>query len=153
MQKEYLRDAKESDMDLLFQWVNDKDVRKNSFQTRDITYEEHKEWFMDVLQREDIRQYIYMQGKEPVGQIRICFRGEEAEISYSIAFRYRCMGYGKRMILAMGRKMKEEYPNVKRLVARVKPENTASRKVFLDCGYYEKSREFVMNLEKSDVDG
>lgn len=146
---EYLRSAEESDMDLLFQWVNDKEVRKSSFQTGDVTYEEHKRWFMDMMRRGDIRQYIYMQGEEPVGQIRICLKVEEAEISYSIAPKYRCMGYGKRMIAALSNMVREEYPAIKRLVAQVKPENVASQKVFFDCGYYEKSREFVMDLEET----
>ncbi|MCM1258679.1 MAG: GNAT family N-acetyltransferase [Roseburia sp.] len=145
--KEFLRDAEEFDMDLLFQWVNDKEVRKSSFQTKDITYEEHQKWFMDMLHREDARQYIYVLDEEPVGQIRIRLAGEEAEISYSIAPKYRCMGYGKRMISALKRAVQGEYPDIKRLVAQVKPENVASQKVFLDCGYYEKSREFVLDLE------
>lgn len=144
--EEFLRCAEESDMDLLFQWVNDKEVRNNSFQTKDITYEEHQKWFMNMLHREDVKQYIYMSEGEPVGQIRICLVGDEAEISYSIAPEYRYMGYGKQMIAALKNVVQEEYPKVKELVAQVKPENLASQKVFLDCGYYEKSREFVLDL-------
>lgn len=145
--KGYLRSARKSDMDLLFQWANDKEVRENSFQTREITYEEHQEWFKDLMQREDAKQYIYMVEEEPVGQIRICLKKEEAEISYSIAPGHRCMGYGKQMIAALKNVVQEEYPKVKRLAAQVKPGNVASQKIFLDCGYREKSREFVLDLE------
>lgn len=144
--KEYLRRAMKSDMDLLFQWANDKEVRKNSFQTKEITYEEHRKWFMDMLNRKDVKQYIYMLEEESVGQVRICLAGEEAEISYSIAPQYRCMGYGKQMIAALKKRVQEEYPEIKRLVARVKPENVASQKIFSDCGYYEKSKKFVLDL-------
>ena len=150
--KEFLRDARESDMDMLFQWVNDKEVRKSSFQTKDITYEEHQKWFMDMLHREDVRQYIYVLNEEPVGQIRILLTGEEAEISYSIAPKYRCMGYGKRMISALKSAVQEEYPGIRRLVAQVKPENVASQKAFLDCGYYEKCRVFVLDFEMAVKD-
>lgn len=151
--KAYLRNAGESDMDLLFQWVNDKEVRNNSFRTKDITYEEHQNWFMDILKREDVKQYIYMLKEKPVGQIRICLTEEEAEISYSIAPKHRCMGYGKQMIADLKKKVQEEYPKVKRLVAQVKPENVASQKAFLDCGYYEESKKFVLNLEMAEKDG
>lgn len=150
--KAYLRNAGESDLDLLFQWINDKEVRKNSFQTKEITYEEHQKWFMDMLQREDVKQYIYVLEEESVGQIRICLNKEEAEISYSIAPKYRCMGYGKQMITALKKVVQEEYPKVKRLVAQVKPENVASQKVFLDCGYQEKCREYVLDLEMAEKD-
>lgn len=146
MAEGYLRDVEESDLDLLFWWVNEEEVRKGSFHTGDIPYEEHKEWFMDMLGREDVRQFIYMQGEEPIGQARIRLRGEEAEISYSIASQYRCMGHGRRMVSALREKVQEGYPNVKRLIARVKPENTASQKVFQDCGYCEESREFVLDM-------
>lgn len=37
----YLRDAVERDVDLLFQWANDESVRKNSFSTQDISYNDH----------------------------------------------------------------------------------------------------------------
>ena len=42
--KLYLRTADENDMDLLFQWANDPDVRKNSFHSEPISYETHKKY-------------------------------------------------------------------------------------------------------------
>lgn len=148
--KAYLRYATERDMDLVFEWTNDPLVRRNSFSMEVISYEEHRKWFLDLLSREDMCQYIYMHGENPVGQIRIHLAGEEAEISYSIAPKYRCMGYGKKMISALRSIVKRDYPNVKRLVAQVKPENVASQKVFMDCGYYEKCREFILNLKETE---
>ncbi|WP_158002136.1 hypothetical protein [Clostridium botulinum] len=37
-----LRKVNEKDCEPLFQWANDKEVRKNSFNTEDIIYEEHR---------------------------------------------------------------------------------------------------------------
>ena len=60
--QQYLRKATIEDMDLLFQWANDSVVRKNSFSTAEISYEEHMKWYHNLLKREDCMQYIYMDG-------------------------------------------------------------------------------------------
>ena len=46
---QYLRKATIEDRDLLFQWANDPLVRKNSFSTAEIAYEEHVDWYNRVL--------------------------------------------------------------------------------------------------------
>lgn len=144
--KKYLRCAQESDVELLFRWANDKEVRANSFHTEEVSYPEHQKWFKEMMGRDNIRQYIYMSGEEPVGQVRISIIGEDARISYSIASKYRYKGYGKEMILALKEKVKEECWQVKCLTAQVKPGNEASQKIFLECGYLENYREFKLAL-------
>ena len=41
----YLRLVDDKDMKLLFDWRNDEVVRKNSFSTEPIDWEEHVSWF------------------------------------------------------------------------------------------------------------
>lgn len=69
--KEYLREATKDDVDLLFKWMNDPAVRKNSFSSEKITYEEHTSWYRSLLENKNCKQYIYMCGDCPIGQIRI----------------------------------------------------------------------------------
>lgn len=135
---EYLREATIYDLNILFKWANDEDVRKNSFSVHPITYEEHKKWFENLLNRKDARQYIFVCGDEPAGQVRITVCGEVAKIGYSICPEKRCMGYGKEMIGLLKMRMEQDFPQVKKLLAEVKPDNAASRKVFLDLGFEEK---------------
>ena len=45
----YLKEAGRKDLDLLFQWVNEPSVRKNSFSTNVVSYEEHIEWYNKIL--------------------------------------------------------------------------------------------------------
>ena len=82
--QQYLRNATIEDRDLLFEWANDAVVRKNSFSTEKISYEEHVNWYNKILDRDDCVQYIYMDGDCPVGQVRITLKDDEAEIGYSI---------------------------------------------------------------------
>lgn len=131
----YLRETTEDDADLLFEWTNDASVRENSFSTDEISYDEHIRWFHHMLADDTIRQYIYMHEGEPAGQIRITIDGQTAEIGYSICKEKRGMGLGKEMVALLAVKIEEDYPQVKKLKAKVKPDNMASRSIFLNSGY------------------
>lgn len=140
--KLYLRAADENDMDLLFQWVNDPDVRENSFHLEPISYETHKNWFVDHLSNAKEIQYILMKGSEPVGQIRFSVKGEDAEIGYSIDSAKRGKGYGERIISLALEKMQTDYPEVKRFIAKVKPGNSTSVRCFDKNGFKETFRQY-----------
>lgn len=144
----YLRYAVEEDMDLLFHWANESTVRKNAFSSAEITHEEHIRWFDNMLMRKDAKQYIYMCNDEPVGQIRIAVSGDIAEISYSICLEKRCMGYAKEMVRLLQGQVQKDFPEVKKLTAKVKPDNIASRKVFLDLGYVHKCNVYEIEPDK-----
>ena len=108
--KEELRLATQEDMDLLFEWANEEEVRRNSFSTEKILYENHVKWFENILKKENCRQYIYCVEDVSVGQVRLTISGEKAEIGYSICACFRGKGYGKRMLELLKVKIKEELP-------------------------------------------
>ncbi len=54
----YLRKAVEEDRDLLYEWVNDSEVRKNAFQTEKIPYDTHVAWYAKAMKDKNILQYI-----------------------------------------------------------------------------------------------
>lgn len=143
----YLRDAIESDVDLLFEWANEEAVRKNSFSTSEIAYSDHIKWFKNILTKDNEKQYIFMYENQPAGQIRIKINEQEAEIGYSICVEKRKLGLGKEMIALLYQKVKQDYPNIKRLTAKVKPDNTASQKVFSDTGYALKFYAYEIEME------
>lgn len=146
--REYLRTATEADVDLLFEWANEASVRSNSFQTAEIAYEEHKQWYANLLQNKECRQYIYMYDDKPVGQIRLTVCGHTAEIGYSVSVENRCMGHGRSMLQLVYREVQKDFPEVTHLTAKVKPGNIASQKVFTDVGFKEKYREYEIEVLK-----
>lgn len=146
----YLRTATEEDMDLLFAWANETGVRKNSFSENKITYEEHRQWYKKLLSSKDSRQYIYMCDGVEIGQARINVIGSEAEIGYSICFQKRCMGYGREIIYLLREQIRNDFPAVNKLIAKVKPDNVASQKVFLDMGYVEKYQCYELEMDKRE---
>lgn len=144
-----LREATADDMMLLFGWTNDSEVRAQSFSTDAISLSDHKRWFSGKLCSDCAQIWILTDDGLPIGQIR-CDCNAEAEgiISYSIACTHRCQGHGKRIVQMVQEKIKTRFPHVKQVVAFVKPENIASRQVFLANGYEGETTRFVLRLQR-----
>lgn len=132
----YLRPAKLADVKLFFDWVNEPAVRKNSFNTDNISWEEHLSWFQAALGNNNIRIFVLIVNDIPVGQIRLN-KKEYWQISYSIAPAYRGRGYGRIMLqLAENELIVSEHIGEK-LLAEVKSDNIASQRIFTRLGYRE----------------
>ena len=138
MENLYLRPAKSSDCQLLWQWANDEAVRKNSFQTNDIPLAEHEKWFANVLAAPDILLYILMVEEAPAGQIRLN-KLDGWLISYSIAPAYRGQGYGRIMLQLAENELIGAGHAKEKLLAEVKAGNIASRRIFSGLGYQKTS--------------
>lgn len=146
----YLRAARLEDMQLIYEWANDFETRKNSFSTDPITLDEHRTWYTNLLNSHDSKLFIMVYEGNDVGQVRIKIEGNSAEISYGIASDFRCMGYGKILLSLIAKKVKEEFPEIKTLIAQVKPENIASQKALVGMGYVEKCHVYQLELEKAN---
>lgn len=137
MSRLYLREANKDDIGILYQWANEKAVRKNSFHSEPITFQNHVKWFDHMMSDSSILQYIMMEDEVPVGQIRLSINGDEAEIGYSIAPEYRGKGYGKILLDLLKEEVKKNRTDIKTFVAKVKPDNIASQKVFEKEGFIQ----------------
>lgn len=143
----YLRPVVPSDIDMLFKLANDESVRKNSFHTASISYDEHREWFRKMMEDDSQLQFIVMSSSQPIGQIRLKVDDGSAEIGYSIIPEKRGMGYGKKVIWLIKELVHKEYPDIYRLTARVKPENAASIYCFEENGFSEIYDQYEYNME------
>lgn len=138
----YLRLATKDDIDLLFLWANDTQVRNNAFHIEKIPYEDHKKWFSKVMRDDLCIQYIFVFENKPIGQIRFSILNDEAEIDYSIVSNMRGKGYGKLMLNLAREELHKSYPSIKTLIGRVKNGNYASEKSFAECGYEKVFTQF-----------
>lgn len=141
-----LRPADTADMELLFRWANDDQVRENAFHKEKISLEEHRTWFLNLLEDENQYQYILLHGSEPVGQIRLSVCEGKAEIDYSVVPEKRKQGYGGMLIELMQKKVRDEFPDIKKLTAKVKPSNMASVYCFEKKGFHEVYRQYELDL-------
>ena len=146
----YLREATMADMDLLYEWANEISVRQNSFSESRISYEEHKKWFGKMMLQKDNRQYIYIADREPAGQIRVKVCGELAEIGYSICEEKRHRGCGRELAGLAKKQIELDFPQITKIIAKVKPGNIPSQKVFLDTGFLETYRCFEFRIRQKE---
>ncbi len=134
----FLRKATMNDMNLIFEWANDPVVLNNSFHSETIPYDSHKQWYTSIMQNDSVLQYILMDDEIPVGQIRLNIQDGDAEIGYSIASEHRGKGYGRRMLQLVAEEVAKNHSEIRSLVAKVKPDNTVSKKIFEREGYEMK---------------
>ncbi|WP_048592110.1 GNAT family N-acetyltransferase [Clostridium massiliodielmoense] len=132
-----LRKVNEKDCDVLFEWANDIEVRKNSFNANYITYEEHVDWFLKVLENGNVLFFIMEVDNKSIGQIRINIDANIGIISYSIYKEFRGKGFGEKIIQLV----EEQISNLKiinKIVAYVKKDNTSSNKIFTKLNYLKE---------------
>ena len=123
--------AANEDCELLYRWANDDEVRRNSFNTTKIAYEDHKEWFQSKISSEMTTIYILKSGNKSIGTIRLEVLAQDRYlISYSIASEFRRKGYATMMLKLVKKTNKDKV-----LVGRVKEDNIGSIKSFVAAGY------------------
>ena len=145
-----LRPVKASDVDILYNWVNDIDVRRNSFSQKKISYEEHCKWFCEKINDSSTELYILENGETNIGLIRLEFNDDKILISYSIMREERGKGYGEKIILMAENLLKKEHSSQKYIMlAKVKHGNIASRRVFAKLGFAEAEENGYLIYRKS----
>lgn len=145
-----LRKATILDVDILFEWVNDKVTRQNAFDSHIITFEEHVAWFDRMMNDSNQAQYILELGDKAVGQIRLSIKNQEAEISYSILNSVRGCGYGGIIIDLIKKQAREDFPFIRKLVGKVKVSNVASYRCFVKNDFEETYRQLEFVFEDND---
>ena len=133
-----LRIARASDCKLLWKWVNDPEVRKSAFNSKDIAWEDHQSWFLKKQNETNSFQYIALDRNNiPIGQIRFDIKDAIAESDYSIDKDFRGLGLG-RMLLEKGIALLcETQKNPIIIRGCVRKENKPSRRTFKSIGFLE----------------
>lgn len=127
----YLRKAKLADCDMIYEWANDSEVRKQSFSTDKIEYLNHVKWFHRKLEDTQHDFYIYMIENSCIGQIRVDREENIGRISFSVSKDFRHSGYGRQMLLLL----EKEYEIGFCLEGEVKFDNIPSQLCFEKLGY------------------
>lgn len=130
-----LRSAHIDDMATYFEWVNDTDVRQQSFSSDPVLWEIHLKWFQHKLQQQSCMMLIMEANKVPVGQIRFDFKDGIARIDYSLDKKVRGRHWGE--ILVKKGIYSVSADNDITFQAEVKRQNIASARIFLKLGFDE----------------
>jgi len=125
-----LRPVIQDDCEMLWQWANDPETRRASFEQHAIPWVDHVKWFDKRMRDSASHFYVAVDLNESaVGQARFDVAGDEATISVSVDPRTRGGGYGSTMIrLATARFLRAAH--ARRINAFVKPSNAPSLRAF-----------------------
>jgi RimJ/RimL family protein N-acetyltransferase len=131
----FLRYAEYSDLNDIYNWRNDRDTRKASFNMEPIEIDEHIKWFNKSLIDPKNNIFIIIDRYlNKLGQIRFDRKNNEAEINITIDPKFRNKGIGS---LALSKSSKQYLNNydVDVIIAKVKKNNNRSLKAFRKAGF------------------
>src|SRR3990167_5482426 len=138
----YLKKATPDDVKSIFHLRNHPAIRKNSFSSEEIIFDEHKTWFNSLLKNAS-RQLLIAKNfkKELIGVVRFDFEKDFAEVSIYINPGVHGKGYGTK-ILAQGIEWVMKNYHCRHIIAKVKSANIVSQKLFLKAGFINKTTHF-----------
>ena len=129
-----LRKVTSQDLHILYEWINDKTVRKNSINNKKISIEEHTRWLKEKLKSKNNFIYMFKLNSIPVGVTRIEKKKNYGYLSYLISKQFRNKGLGHIMLIKFIKKIYNRFPKLK-INALVIKKNIASKKIFNKIGF------------------
>jgi UDP-2,4-diacetamido-2,4,6-trideoxy-beta-L-altropyranose hydrolase len=131
--KLHIRQAKLTDIDLIFEWSNDQLVREQSFHSDVISYVPHCEWFKNKLTDKTALIYIVEADGEPASMLRIDVKTNNAVIGVVIGKEFRGEGLAS---ISISKGVAEYFKsNSLPILASIKKQNIASIKAFKKAGF------------------
>ena len=143
-----LRRAGKEDVQLLWNWANDADVRSNSFASEPIPWDTHVEWLRQKLAQPDCMLFIAEDSPgNSVGQIRLDGNSNgEMYVNLSLSKERRGQGLAAALI---DRGVDQAFAdgNCRQIHALVKPGNAASLRAFECAGFTRVGIEQIRGTE------
>jgi UDP-2,4-diacetamido-2,4,6-trideoxy-beta-L-altropyranose hydrolase len=130
-----VRNASANDARLYFDWANDPAVRANSYQSADISWDDHIKWFETVTTSPSWQLWLYHIDGLPAAQMRLKIEEQKATINYSISHAYRGKGLSFLLLKHAALKISLQRPEVEYLEGWVKKSNLPSYRAFIGSGY------------------
>jgi len=130
------RKATQEDLDIYFDWANDAQTRKQSFNSEYIPFDQHVKWFIGKMASQTCKMYIFELDGIPAGQIRFDISHKVATISYSLAEPFRGKGLSKWLLKNGIQAFQKETPNISNIIGHVKTTNTPSIRTFKKLGFH-----------------
>jgi UDP-2,4-diacetamido-2,4,6-trideoxy-beta-L-altropyranose hydrolase len=132
-----LRQVNERDCYDLWTWRNHPEVRRWSFDKKEIDYRRHVEWFRKKVESNDTQIYVAeAEGSEKVGHVRFQREnGDRAYVNINLNPDFFRRGLGNRILRRATLKYLRENRKVVEVRAEILEGNTASKKAFQKAGY------------------
>jgi len=138
----FIRKANISDAECYYNWLNDSSVRKQSYISTFITWEQHFKWFQEKIMDPYYCFYIFQNdNKQLIGQVRLQqIDNSNSIIGVSVSNENRGKGYGSIILKMACIEYLKNYQNFI-INAYIKIDNASSKKIFEQSGFV-----FIENL-------
>lgn len=133
-----IREANLQDVQLYYQWINDHEVRINSYSSKHINFDEHRIWFETRLNSSHAEMYVVSLENEPIGQIRFENKRAFAILSFSLDKKYRGQGLSESLLRRGLRYFRTKINGNLAIHAFVKKDNAKSINSFRALGALEE---------------
>lgn len=136
-----LRSVRESDDDLLLEWVNGAEVLAIKHLTRQpISQAEHAAWMAERLADPDTLMFMIENGGKASGQVRLQKRAGMFEVDIYVVPEQRRDGLAKAGLNLAIERLFRDHPETS-LRARVRSDNMASRRLFESLDFLQTNRD------------
>ena len=132
-----LKKAKKADINILYNWVNNKKVLQNSIKRKKISYATHNKWFKKAIVNPKIKIFILYLNNIPIGQIRFNETGKKYIVDYSLDEFVRGRHFGKELIRMGLSKLNKRKKYL--IEAKVRKNNFQSKKIFQNLNFKYKN--------------
>jgi len=133
-----LNAATYEDEKLLFDWINDIDVRRWSFNQNKILLNNHKTWFNNKINDNNVLIWIFRNNGCDIGMVRLEKEDNQAILNYLISASHRGKHYATPMLKMAMQKVKEIWSSI-RIVAYTLSDNYPSIKSLEGAGFILES--------------
>jgi UDP-2,4-diacetamido-2,4,6-trideoxy-beta-L-altropyranose hydrolase len=146
-----VRRVESGDEQVIFEWANDLEVRRQSYNQQVIQWSSHQDWFQKKLIDKKSYYYIFEMNSKPVAQIRFQVSGDEAILGYLAGNSIRSKGLGT-SILAKGiEALIKESPKPLKIVGYVKKSNIASQRSFEKLSFLKEDANDYLDSYKYTI--
>lgn len=129
---------------MILGWRNEPEVRAGMFDGRVIAAEEHSRFWSRRLEA-GAPAFVIEGDGEACGLLRLDLTGQDAEVDIFISASRQGYGYGTAALKAAA--TEAHALGVRRLVARIKPDNVRSKRAFEKSGFHLVGDTWQMDLE------
>lgn len=130
-----IRRAAQEDCEDILKWRNDSHSRAMSINSNKVSEQEHFSWFNEVMGNSRSEVYIGFYAREKLGVVSLKQDLNFIYVSINLNPSLR----GNKLSAYFLKKVIENYCSLRKgiisLTAKIKEENTASKKIFIKCGF------------------
>jgi len=144
----FVRNAVESDAELIYDLSNEDIVRENSINQNTIDWEDHLNWLTKKLKDDNCFFLLGFNSEHSfIGQVRIDISGTESTIGISITKEFRGMGLSTYLLINTAKIFFEKFKTINHITAKIKKNNEPSLSTFIKAGYIFSHKEEINNNE------